>query len=251
MAIASDDILYQDACEVPSLKAARGSECVLCDEVHKAEHRLSASLKLPASTDFLFTSDGDFLALPDISPIREGHVLLIPRVHEKSFVALAPTAALDRFVQKIGDFLETTYQKDVVVFEHGSGSEGVVGSCCVEHAHLHLLPLGRGFQSIISYLEATFPKRTHFMQVSGLGACNRKDSYMFFGSKAAGYQHFTCEGPVPSQFMRRIFAQVLDDQTVSDWKLGFSADNRQRAEQRIDDLMTRLEANFGKNNGKG
>lgn len=79
-----------------------------------------------------------FFVLPDLFPIMEGHILLVPQAHFSSFSNVKMDneykKEADYLISLIKKFLMKTFSKPVVVFEHGGIAQ------TVPHAHLHFLP---------------------------------------------------------------------------------------------------------------
>jgi diadenosine tetraphosphate (Ap4A) HIT family hydrolase len=113
---------------------------------------LCAELSGSASTEFSRTYEGDpqsrillettnFAIVVDISPLVEGHLLVVPKKHYLNFAS----AMLDyrheavQVTQRARDWLRETYGS-VALFEHGSTS-GQSGGACIAHAHIHVLPV--------------------------------------------------------------------------------------------------------------
>jgi len=113
---------------------------------------LCAELSGAASTEFGRTYQGDpqnrvlletinFAVVVDISPLVEGHLLVVPKKHYLSFTR----AMLDYrhealgVIQKARDWVRKTYG-EVTLFEHGSAADQA-GGACIAHAHLHVLPV--------------------------------------------------------------------------------------------------------------
>lgn len=106
----------------------RDADCVLCGDLSDRGGRIDI---------------GHGLALTsDAAPLLPGHALLHTFDHVPSFAAISTDtialafAAIERVIE-IGRFAAGP----VLAFEHGTlGPSG--GSGCVDHAHIHLLPLG-------------------------------------------------------------------------------------------------------------
>lgn len=113
---------------------------------------LCAELSGSADTEFSRTYEGDpesrillettnFAMVVDISPLVEGHLLVVPKKHYRNFAS----AMLDyrheavQITRRARDWLRETYGS-VALFEHGSTSDQF-GGACIAHAHIHVLPV--------------------------------------------------------------------------------------------------------------
>lgn len=78
--------------------------------------------------------------IPTVSPLRLGHLLVVPEKHHCSISQLNPVER-GRVVEVVralaGRF--SSGEQTPLVFEHGLG-QGSIGGCGISHAHLHVLP---------------------------------------------------------------------------------------------------------------
>jgi histidine triad (HIT) family protein len=79
----------------------------------------------------------DFLAFLDISPLREGHTLVVPKLEVDRFFDLPPAlmAGIMSFAQEVAERLRRAVPCDRV-------GVAVIG-LEVPHAHVHLIPIDR------------------------------------------------------------------------------------------------------------
>jgi diadenosine tetraphosphate (Ap4A) HIT family hydrolase len=77
----------------------------------------------------------------DISPLVEGHLLVVPKKHYLNFasVMLDYRHEAVQVTQRAKDWVRETYGS-VTLFEHGSTSDQS-GGACIAHAHIHVLPI--------------------------------------------------------------------------------------------------------------
>jgi diadenosine tetraphosphate (Ap4A) HIT family hydrolase len=113
---------------------------------------LCAELSGHEPNEFTRTYDGDppsrvlnetphFATVVDISPLVEGHLLVVPRKHYLNFgnaMVDYPDEAIGT-LQRARDWVRETYGP-VALFEHGSTPDRA-GGACIDHAHVHVLPL--------------------------------------------------------------------------------------------------------------
>lgn len=95
----------------------------------------------------LFESQ-NFTAIPSLGSMIEGWVLLLPKQHYLCMGAL-PAHLIDEMEdlkRTIVCFLREVYGS-VCLFEHGPHIENSLVGCGVDHAHLHLLPVGFDLRS--------------------------------------------------------------------------------------------------------
>ncbi|AVH59064.1 MULTISPECIES: HIT family protein [Streptomyces] len=158
---------------------------------------LCAELSGATFTEFSRTYQGDphsrvlletanFAMVVDISPLVEGHLLVVPKKHYLSFAR----AMLDyrheaiSVVQRARDWVRKTYGT-VTLFEHGS-TAGQSGGACIAHAHIHVLPVESkrlvavmqrdeleltALPDITSWTEATESQRPYLLCSDGESSC--------------------------------------------------------------------------------
>ncbi|MFD0686309.1 HIT family protein [Actinomadura fibrosa] len=124
-----------------------GQECVLCPPLRFRFNRMA---DLPGESSVL-ARDGDFFLMPDVSPLVEGHVLLVTLGHHQcagAFDERMWRAAL-RWRDRVARLYRAAYGSgELLLFEHGPASpQG--GGACIDHAHWHFLPGGRGVRAIV------------------------------------------------------------------------------------------------------
>ncbi|MDP2227374.1 MAG: HIT family protein [Moraxellaceae bacterium] len=108
------------------------SHCIFCDII---EGRLPA-VKIH--------EDEQVLAIMDIFPLRQGHVLVIPKQHHRQLHELAPglRAHLVDTATRITRALYASTLKPAAV--HYQVNDGPAANQTVPHVHLHVLPRYRG-----------------------------------------------------------------------------------------------------------
>jgi diadenosine tetraphosphate (Ap4A) HIT family hydrolase len=98
--------------------------------------------RLPRVVDRCLDGDRAAVLLADVSPVRVGHCLVLPREHVTSTLALATStnesvwALAHGAAHRLRDLCGTP----VVLLEHGL-SPTHLGPSCVRHAHVHVCPI--------------------------------------------------------------------------------------------------------------
>jgi diadenosine tetraphosphate (Ap4A) HIT family hydrolase len=82
----------------------------------------------------------DFVVVPALGPLVDGHVLLISRTHAPSLAALGRTSIAEycAVVSAIRTELPI-YAQGLLQAEHGATS-GESGAACISHVHVNLMP---------------------------------------------------------------------------------------------------------------
>jgi diadenosine tetraphosphate (Ap4A) HIT family hydrolase len=131
----------------PTLRNEPAQDCVFCPPLR---FRFNGMAGLPGETGVI-ASDRDFLLIPDVAPLSEGHVLLVTRDHHQC------AGDFDRrmWERALGwrDRVARLYRQaygtgELLLFEHGPASpQG--GGACIDHAHWHLMPGTPGVRAVV------------------------------------------------------------------------------------------------------
>lgn len=92
----------------------------------------------------------EIMIFPDLSPITTGHVLICSKAHINNFSSIDNKLTYEHIEIAIKSiFNAMSIENDLIFFEHGSSS-CISENGCVQHAHLHVVPIGKNyFQSVI------------------------------------------------------------------------------------------------------
>ncbi|TDD71440.1 HIT family protein [Actinomadura rubrisoli] len=143
--------------------------------------------------------DGDFLLMPDVAPLAEGHLLLVTREHHQCAgefgEGMWTRARLWR--DRVARLYREAYGSDeLLLFEHGPGSSQG-GGACIDHAHWHFLPGTLGLRGVVEERGRPGAPADH----AALRACFRTGrSYLLIEEAGSATVH-PGDG-VRSQFLR-------------------------------------------------
>jgi diadenosine tetraphosphate (Ap4A) HIT family hydrolase len=153
--------------------------------------------------------------LPDLSPLCPGHLLAVSRRHVLSMAELGSPALADlaKTLSRLRADLSPEFG-DYFLFEHGTPPGGGSHGACIDHAHIHMLPMeSRMFDRLTEALPwesiSCFEELARYKQVG----------YAYLGIKGSCY---VCPNPdTGSQWLRRQVCAALgrDDW---DWALAQS-----------------------------
>jgi diadenosine tetraphosphate (Ap4A) HIT family hydrolase len=192
----------------------KNETCYLCGEAMRDEGRdLIAALSGTSReySGYVVAETPNFVVLPSLGPLAEGHVLVSPIRHVAGFgrVDSAVGAEFIELKRRMRGLLEEIYGSAVHGFEHGAGSNGRI-PCSVEHAHFHLLPV-----PISTRIEPrkAFAWKTFDGSIAALAAITNGSEYLWY-EDPFGRANISVDGPFPSQYLRIVFAAALG---VADW----------------------------------
>ena len=181
--------------------------CLLCDEIQN-NTPLSVRIGICSNPrhNVLLESD-NFLFLPDISPIISGHCLLIPKKHYRSFACLPKESFTElQYFREECAALTTREFCAPVLFEHGSGSCEMRSGACVDHAHIHFLPMRapvQGWMAKVGEVEKT----SLLMQFDSPDRFGKGDYLAFEDELGISFVVTRFKSRLPCQFIRRRVAE--------------------------------------------
>jgi len=200
------------------------SACDICLEILDEENsRFARALASDALRSAIIAESSHFVALPSLGPLVFGHSLIVSREHERSLVVYAGEnqlwSEISELVGRLHSLLkQVCNQSALLIFEHGSIRDQST-SCSTTHAHLHLLPLSS--KTIFKALDMIPAHESHRTWDDLLNTCQIMEKFIWLGSISAAC-NLTLFEPIPardlpSQFMRKVVAQVLGAGTW-DWR---------------------------------
>lgn len=213
--------------------------CRFCNLLRKTDPSFPEFFSnLRYSSQILFNGK-EIVVLPDISPLSEGHLLILSKDHYYSWSQVSVNAEkeVERFIEKANDLFYVMFpNEDLLLFEHGPGQiNGKLvrcGSCLsIDHAHLHLLPIKRDehlFSNLISRIEDEFHLETIRMLTKNpirlLKTIAQGKPYFFV------FNYIKNEGSIfikqnintyiPPQFLRMLIASTyfnVEEEDISRW----------------------------------
>lgn len=156
----------------------------------------------------------DFVAVPAVGSLVEGYLLIIPRRHYLN-IAEMPAEVLSEFARMKSTVREllAAHFAPPLFFEHGMVCPTNAAGACVEHAHLHCLPLGADLTPRLA-ASHRLERIAGLHEVAGQGLLNQ--SYIYFENQRE--EKFIIRDPaVPSQYLRRMIAEELGSPDSWDW----------------------------------
>jgi diadenosine tetraphosphate (Ap4A) HIT family hydrolase len=158
------------------------------------------------------------LAVPSVGALVPGWLLVVPRFHALSFGSLgcALVSSLSTEVGQIADRWERKFGA-ITWFEHGPRQPNSAVGCSIDHAHIHLVPLGE--LDLLSEARGMLPD-LQFRQVAGLiDTCSEAEGgdYVYIRTPQSTSWLATGTG-IPSQAVRRVIASHQGREAEYDWK---------------------------------
>ncbi len=186
-----------------------GDGCTFCEKFNQNEGPFLYVF------DTVIWEDEDFVVVPALGTLNEGYCLLISRQHHTS-IACFSTSLLRSCVkvkQFIGRHLVLQFGP-VVFFEHGQVCRAHKAGACIDHAHLHCVPLLNDITHRIR-VDHRLNKLHEFGKIA-TSTEQYDGSYLFFQNQAG--EMYTCDGnEVRSQYFRILVAEALGLLGMWDW----------------------------------
>ncbi len=199
------------------------SKCEFCTEFSRDGSIASTlfTVLFPKREHRVLFESPNFVIVPSLGQIVEGYLLIITKEHYPSMGHLPPQlyAELLWTIERTCDILRTQYGCSCVQFEHGPVNSRQRGPCCIDHAHLHLVPMDLDLVSTELQLARTstaddYPKNASEYIQAGL-------PYLYVKAQNGGTHSAILmdASDLPSQYMRRILANAAGKPHEWDWAL--------------------------------
>jgi diadenosine tetraphosphate (Ap4A) HIT family hydrolase len=168
--------------------------------------------------DEIFDESENFYAKAALGHFVFGYTLIISKEHFPSF-AYVPEhlfPELEAFRNSVLDKLHNICQHPITIMEHGAINRCQRAGACIDHAHLHLMPLAADLYPVLS-------ERFSFGELGSISEVQRfKDaqiSYLYYQREGLRSHAVGLSQDVPSQMLRQIACQALGTPELWDWRI--------------------------------
>lgn len=166
------------------------------------ENRIAGA---PVAASVLW-GDEQFLVTLDVAPVVEGHLLLVTNKHTLSTLGTSQDLArISSHKTQIDYILKRAFNRKPIFLEHGSLRQS--RDPCIEHAHIHAMPLRGGLRT---RLQRRIGRLSRFQNLARADEAVEGSEYIAYEDKRG--QIFLKNknvGELPSQFMREIVVAAL------------------------------------------
>jgi diadenosine tetraphosphate (Ap4A) HIT family hydrolase len=159
----------------------------------------------------------NFYAKAALGHFVPGYTLVLPKDHFICFaeVPVELYKELDRFIGRVRRKLKTVTGKSTMIFEHGPMDRMHTAGACIEHAHLHLLPVS-------NKLLAPLKKRFGFRRLESRSGIVRhrgeRTQYVYMESPTGVHSFCPVNEILQTQFIRRLAFNSLGFPHLWDWR---------------------------------
>jgi diadenosine tetraphosphate (Ap4A) HIT family hydrolase len=199
------------------------SDCPFCVEFNDIDDsEFRGIFPREVLTDRYIKSTPNLVSLVALGALRAGYLLILPKIHHRSFAFLNSEQANEAHILKnfLVDVVER-YFSTPILFEHGSVDDISLAGRCIEHAHLHILPTRIDLFPRLSKIFRYMPIK-HLAELSNLKL--QKQPYIYYERARQGYA-FLINQDLPSQFMRRILFEEEGKPDEWDWEVFLGKEN--------------------------
>jgi diadenosine tetraphosphate (Ap4A) HIT family hydrolase len=167
--------------------------------------------------DEIVDESENFYAKAALGHFAFGYTLIISKEHFLSYAYLPEQlfAELEAFRDNVLDKLHNLTPHPITMMEHGAIDRCQRGGACIDHAHLHLMPLAPDLYPILS-------EKFTFEELGSMSGVRRfKDdqlSYLYYQREGHRSHGVELSQDVPSQLLRRIACQALGTPELWDWR---------------------------------
>ena len=171
----------------------------------------------PNPEDEIIDECENFYAKAALGHFVFGYTLIISKEHFPSFgyVPEHLFPELEAFRDNVLDKLHSLCRHPVTIMEHGALNRCQRGGSCIDHAHLHLMPLAANLYPILG-------ERFSFGELESISDLRRfKDAqipYLYYQREGLRSQAVGLSQDVPSQMLRQIACQALGTPDLWDWR---------------------------------
>jgi diadenosine tetraphosphate (Ap4A) HIT family hydrolase len=155
---------------------------------------------------YLLEETNNFRVICEYNPLKEGHILIIPKQHIPS-IGEYPDNLFAEFkilYEKVSNFILSNYGS-LSTFEHGRIGQTIF------HSHIHLLPFSGNVLDIIP------EGKSYLKEIENLESLRGKTEYLFFSIGNKKWLVDTTLGA--PRFFRDRFAKAMGTPERSDWKV--------------------------------
>lgn len=202
--------------------------CGFCAELHGIEddNNLMYRLIFPKTglkSRILYNTD-HVAVMPTVGSFVEGYLLLVSRRHVSCIGDLQDheLAELEGQLAYIKRQEELCYHKRVACFEHGMAACSRRSGGCIDHAHLHVVPCEVLLEDFIKKYDLKYRRIASMKELQSLAAAHKP--YLFW-EEIDGTKWVIDEGVIPSQFFRKVLADIHGVNQQWDWRQHYCLNN--------------------------
>lgn len=212
-------------------------ECDFCKELNGENNlywELANKCALPRNR--MVYEGKNWVIWPSIGAIVPGYLLIISKKHHLSILDCNKDEAieLEYLIKQTRKVLENIYHYPCIAFEHGSGCGIGNKASCIDHCHLHILPLK---EDIYNRIDTKKFQVDRIESLNSLLKINTQHSpYLLYQNHEE--QFFIMHANIyTSQYFRQLIAISEGIPEKWDWRHNFFSENIKKT---INDINSKL-----------
>ena len=176
--------------------------------------------------------DSNLFVAVDCSPLIEGHLLAITNQHFSSMMrADVKIEKINNVKHTIRSMTDGAMRRSTLFLEHGTTEDKAKETSCIDHAHIHSLPLR---YNIKSRIEEALGPMSRSSSKSQLRRFLASREYIYYEAKSGeGYFRYDDIDQIQSQFFRVVAGEYLGRSNVKWAAVLKDADTEERFEKTI------------------
>ena len=171
----------------------------------------------PNPEDEIIDESENFYAKAALGHFVFGYTLIISKEHFPSFSYVPDQLfpELESFRDHVLHKLHNICANPITILEHGAMNRCQRGGSCIDHAHLHLMPLAADLYPLLS-------ERFSFSELGSISDLrifkDQQVPYLYYQREGQRSHGVGLSQDVPSQTLRRIACQALGTPELWDWR---------------------------------
>lgn len=178
----------------------------------------------------LFRSDNFFIT-PSVGSFVEGYLLICSKEHFIGMgnIPLNHFDELENLKESVRKVL-SKYYIPPIFFEHGPVGKRKRGGCCIDHAHLHAVPLKTSIlEKISTHLD--FRRIRNLTEVRA--QFKREIPYLYYENQAGERYLTELFESIPSQYFRKVVTVEIGKPKEWDWRVHPNPENFERTLEKL------------------
>jgi ATP adenylyltransferase len=186
------------------------NHCVFCKIVNSERNMLE-------EYDQPIVETNNFIVVTALGQFVEGYVLICTKNHYLNMSTLDNnmTNELQILKDKVRKMFQEIYKKEAIFFEHGAASIKNSEGTCVDHAHLHAIPLDLYDLGIFS---SEYLIKGNDANTKSLKNYSKTGNPYFYIEGATGKPELFDAILMPCQYGRRVIARLVNKSNYWDWR---------------------------------
>ncbi|MEY8849697.1 HIT family protein [Psychroserpens sp. XS_ASV72] len=196
------------------------NKCYICGQIEGKQENDLISINL-GEVEYIrriIAENKLFALIPSLGALNRGHSLICPKFHYRSIAEIPDVQfhEYEEFVNHVSLVLKNLYKKPIHFFEHGSNPNSDEINCTVDHAHLHVIPADVKIDfNLLNNVYKWEKVNSH----EDFKELVKDKEYLYYRSPNDELYFSVAQShKFESQYMRKVFANLLDRSDDWNWR---------------------------------